>query len=184
MTPLQYVLVMAAIAVLAVGAMLLGWRARFRRSTENAVEIAELTGELIDQLEDVSYVSTTPVGQPFDRVALKGLTYRGKADLEIRADGVRITVTGEPAFTIAGDRVQGFAEAAARAGKAVEPGGLSLIVWRSATAEDQLLETTFRFAGVQIRDRFEAAIARLVEINENAAAQNHSLNTPMNQEDA
>ncbi|MBC9944924.1 hypothetical protein ICL81_10445 [Leucobacter sp. cx-328] len=175
MSPLQYVLVMAAIAVVAVGAMLLGWRARFRQNRDLVTDVEELTGELIDHLEEVSYVSTTAVGAPFERIALKGLTYRGKADLEIRTDGVRITVTGEPTFTIPGDRVQGFAEAAARAGKAVESGGLSLLVWRSLNADEQLLETTFRFAGVHIRDRFESAITRLVDMTSDAAADNHSI---------
>ena len=161
MTPGQYVFLMAAIAAVLLLLMWWGWRGRVKRDV-NAVDLgAEMTGPVHETIDTAMYVSTTPVGRPFERIAIPGLSYRGAATVEFFQDGVRIAVRGEPAVSIAADHVVGAGEAAARAGKAVERGGLSLLVWRGE--RDDLIESTFRFPDARTRLRFEVAVERLIE---------------------
>lgn len=156
MSRLAFALLIAAILVVVFGAMWFAWRARQRRDASVSGSASAPSGAVLAAFPRVSYVSTTPVGQPFTRVAAPGLSYRGPAALTIRADGVTIEVAGEPAVHLASAQLRGAGAAGVRVGKAVERGGLGLLRWDSA---GRSLESGFRFANQSEQRAFAAAIA-------------------------
>lgn len=149
---------MAAIAAALLAIMWLGWRGRTRRDAGIAAAAQVLTGAVLAELGGVQYVSTTLLGQAFERVAVPGLRYKGLADLTVRTDGVSIAVTGETPVTIASVDLLGTTRSNGRIGKAVETDGISVLEWRSADGRE--LESGFRFNGPTEQRAFEAAVAQ------------------------
>lgn len=156
--PIALGAVMVAAVIFA--AMWIGWRARSRRDRAVTGTAASLTGARIDHFSDIMYVSTTPVGEPLSRVAAPGLRYRGPADLEILDDGVRLQVRGEAAVSIPRAQLTGAGRASRRVGKAVEAGGLSLLLW---DADGRALESSFRLGDASQQRRFAAALERFAD---------------------
>lgn len=161
MTFAAYVTVMVAIAVVFFVGMAIAWRGRVRRDAAIAVGDATLSGEAIDEFPRASYVSTTPEGAPFQRLAIPGLRFKGYAQVRVRSDGVEITVTGENPVRVPAARVLGTGTASGRIGKAVERDGLSLLRWRPEHADAPTLESSFRFADPAEQARFTDAISAL-----------------------
>ncbi|UOQ58672.1 hypothetical protein MUN78_07580 [Leucobacter allii] len=170
-----FIAVMAAIAAVILAAMWLGWRARSRRDAGIDVGAAELAGAPLAAFPHAGYVSTTPAGAPFQRLAIPGLRYKGFADVTVRADGVEIAVTGEAPIGIPADRITGTGTAGGRVGKAVERDGLSLLRWRAAGSAVPELESGFRFTGPEEQLRFAEAVAAIAP---------HQTHTNASQEDA
>lgn len=163
--PLFAIIVIAIVAVILL-AMWLGWRARTRRdaSVLSASEAPE--GALLASFERVFYVSTTPVGEPLSRVAVRGLRYRGRADVSVYEDGVTVEVDGEDAVCISAAQLRGSGIAARRVGKAVEQGGLALMLWAplqelATGPEIAVLESSFRFDHGDDQARFTALIDQI-----------------------
>lgn len=163
MTQPQFIALMAAIAVLAFVGMWFAWRARAKRDATVAagsVAAPALAGELIADFPRVTYVSTTPEGAPFERLAIPGLRYKGYAAVAVHRDGVSVAVTGEDPVRISVAEVLGTDSASGRVGKAVERDGLALLKWRS-TGEERTLESSFRFADPAQQRRFAVAVAEI-----------------------
>ncbi|MFT4232736.1 MAG: hypothetical protein QM606_08200 [Leucobacter sp.] len=164
MTQTTYVIVMAAIAALALIGMGIGWRRRAKRDTGIAAPDAELSGEVLVRFRRASYVSTTPVGAPLDRVSIPALRYKGFAELTVRRDGVTIAVTGEQPVSIPAAQLRGTDTAGGRIGKAVERDGLSLLRWvpgvstGSTDTAERTLESGFRLANPAEQAAFAEAI--------------------------
>lgn len=160
-----FAILMVSIASIALIAMWLAWRARSGRDAGAAATDATLSGEVVAEFSRASYVSTTPAGSPFERVAIPGLRFKGFADVTVRRDGVTVAVTGEEPVRIESARVLGTDAASSRVGKAVEPGGLALLRWRSSLASDEgrELESAFRFASQAEQELFAEAIAEIVD---------------------
>ena len=181
MTRTGFTILMLSIAIVVLALMWFAWRARAKRDTAALSAVSAgpgLAGELVARFPRASYVSTTPVGSPLERVSVPGLRYKGFADVELRSDGVSIAVTGErPVFIGAGD-ILGSATAGSRIGKTVERDGLSLLRWRVSAADNDVreLESSFRLAGPREQLRFADAIHRVA-----GAPNSHPSNT---QEDA
>lgn len=177
---------MAAIAAALLAIMWLGWRRRTRRDAGIAATAQVLTGAVLAEFGGVQYVSTTLLGQAFERVAVPGLRYKGLADLTVRTDGVSIQVTGETPVTIASSDLRGTTRSNGRIGKAVETDGISVLEWRSADGRE--LESGFRFATPSEQHEFEAAVARLTQQTnvsaDSADTQDSSHFTDTTQEDA
>ena len=161
----EFALLMVAIAVVFLGLMWLGWRARNRRDAVVLASTTALTGEVLDTFAHAAYVSTTPVGSPLERVAVPGLRYKGYAEVTVRRDGVSIQVTGEAPVSIAASQVRGSDTAQGRVGKIVERDGLSLLRWHPGAASQTLgerdLESSFRLADPATQRRFAEAIATM-----------------------
>lgn len=150
MTRPVFLIVMIAIAAIALMGMWLAWRARTRRGAGATDAGTPLVGEAIAAFPRVSYVSTTPAGSPFERLAIPGLTYKGYAAVTVRSDGVEIAVTGETPVRISRDLLSGTDVARGRIGKVVDRDGLLLLRWRlgpqgaRATGASDV-ESSFRF---------------------------------------
>lgn len=163
MSRLEYTIAVTAFAVIVLLGMWLGWRARAKRDAGARLPAAPLSGEVLAEFARISYVSTTFAGQPFERVAIPGLRYKGFADLVVRRDGVAFTVTGEPTVSLTAAQVLGTGTAQGRAGKAVERDGLTLVRWtlEDAPGGPREVESSFRLADPDAHRRLVAAIDRL-----------------------
>lgn len=155
-----FALVMIATAALVLLAMWLGWRGRARRHTAFAEHGDALVGLILASFPRVSYVSTTRIGTPLDRLSIPGLQFKGFADLTLRADGATIAVTGEPEVHLPVERLIGSGVASRRVGKAVERDGLSLLQWRAADGTE--VESSFRFSQAAEQLRFADTIAQII----------------------
>lgn len=174
MSRLAFTVLCIAIVLLVLALMWLAWRARAKRDEVSAARAQALSGSIVAEFERVSYVSTTPVGEPFTRIAMPGLRYKGNAELTVRADGVTIQVYGEYPVHIGLGQLRGTAAAGVRVGKAVEPGGLALLLWDADTQgaappvqSDGVtpangFETSFRFTTHSEQHNFEAALADIM----------------------
>ncbi|WP_025132907.1 hypothetical protein [Leucobacter sp. PH1c] len=167
MSRTTFIILMSSIAVLAFVGMWIAWRGRAKRDAAaagSAPAAPVLAGEALASFARASYVSTTPEGAPLERVAIPGLRYKGYADVTVQRDGVTIAVTGEAPVTIPAAQVRGTDVAGGRIGKAVEPGGLSILRWSlpAPGGEPRALESSFRLADPAEQGRFAAAIAQLV----------------------
>ncbi|WP_336991535.1 PH-like domain-containing protein [Leucobacter sp. VD1] len=170
MSAASIALLFAAAGVLVLVSMWFAWRARSRRDAAAAASSPAPDGETIARFPRAAYVSTTAEGAPLERIALPGLRYKGYADVTVRRDGVTIEVTGERPVHIGAARVLGTDEAGMRIGKAVEQGGLSLLLWRAddshgtpeAGDDGRILESSFRFADAAEQRRFSAAIKQIL----------------------
>lgn len=172
MSAYSLAMLFGAVGVLVLIAMWFAWRARGERDATVTASSREPGGEVIDRFPRAAYVSTTAEEAPLERIALPGLRYKGYSDLTVRRDGVTIEVTGERPVHIAADRVLGVDTTGMRIGKAVEQGGLSLLVWRAERVHDgetpgdsaesgRVLESSFRFADPTEQRRFAEAISAL-----------------------
>ena len=159
MTRGTFAIVMIAIAAIILLGMWLGWRARARRHDGFAEHGAALVGAVLASFPRVSYVSTTPLGAPLERLSIPGLRYKGFAELTIRTDGASIAVTGEQPVHLPSDRVLGSGIASRRVGKAVERDGLALLRWRASDGSE--VESSFRFSEPSEQAAFEDALAQL-----------------------
>ena len=147
--------------------MAIAWRARKRRDAGYAPAARELAGDVIAEFSHVGYVSTTPAGAPFERVAVPGLTFKGWADVTVRRDGVEIAVQGERPVVIPATQLTGAGAASGRIGKVVERDGLALVSWRGVGGSqgDRDLESSFRFSTPAEHLRFIEAVGVIADQN-------------------
>ena len=179
MSRTAFAILMASIVVLVLGGMWIAWRARSRRDAGVALAGSAPSGEIIAVFPHASYVSTTPIGSPFERVAIPGLQYKGFAEVTVRHDGVSIAVTGEPAVHLSTAQLSGTSTAGGRIGKIVERDGLSLLQWRSNVdrmepsegTEPRDLESSFRFTNPSEQRAFADAIAHILQTEESHTTQ-------------
>lgn len=184
MSRTAFALIMVAIAALVLLAMWIGWRGRARRHRSIAEHGEALMGTVLGAFPDVSYVSTTRIGAPLDRLSIPGLQFKGFADLTLRTDGATIAVTGEPEVHLPAGRLIGSGVASRRVGKAVERDGLSLLKWRAADGSE--VESSFRFSHAADQLRFADALDQIIPAGSTpTAAGPHTHTTPhTTQEDA
>lgn len=136
-----------------------GWRARSRQDAFVHEATSEPGGTVIAEFQGAYYVSTTPVGEPLVRVAIPGLKYRGRAQVTVREQGVTVQVDGEDAVHFSVPQLSGSGTAGRRVGKAVENGGLALMLWDAEDGRE--LESSFRFESRDEQTRFTEAIDRI-----------------------
>lgn len=170
----MFALVVIAVAVISLLAMWLGWRARARRDANITTSQVSPVGQLIAEFTRVLYISTTPVGEPLTRVAVAGLRYRGHADVQVRTDGVTIEVDGEEPVHLLLEQLRGASTASRRVGKAVEHGGLALIIWQPTGDASGELESSFRFNEKAEQRKFTQALEQAL-----AGGQSHPQPTNM-----
>lgn len=122
--------------------MLLAWRRRVGRAQRVQLpEQLEPSGELRATLDDVFYVATTFREAPLERVAIRGLRYRGLARVEVFDEGITITVRGEPPCALARSVITDVSTQQLTIDKVVEPDGLVAVHWISELGE---LSSVFR----------------------------------------
>lgn len=122
--------VVIAILLLALLGMLLGWRARRQRQSAlpETAQVPADPGEPVFSTEAL-YAATTLAGEPLNRVAVRGLGFRGRATVTVTPAGVILGIAGTPEVFIAVDAIRSVERATWTIDRVVERGGLVLIAW-------------------------------------------------------
>jgi hypothetical protein len=128
-------LIIVAIVIVVFGAMWLGWRGRARRdlALQPTQTIPRELGTVHLDI-DLFYVATTEHDQPLERLAIRGLSFRGRAHVTVADSGIAIGVSGEPDVFIPADAIDSVATANVTIDRVVEPDGLARLSWHISTA--------------------------------------------------
>ncbi|MEO8528719.1 MAG: hypothetical protein ABI435_06550 [Pseudolysinimonas sp.] len=122
----------------------LGWRKRRRSQADlPALDAPPATlGEPLLQ-QDLLYVATTRADAPLDRIAVRGLAFRGRAGISVTSEGVVLSIAGQPDFFIAQAAIEGVGRATWTIDKVVANDGLVFIRWDLGDARvDTYLKST------------------------------------------
>ena len=139
------------------GLMAWGWYGRRRRQAHLAAPVPapDDPGAVIATLEG-KYVATTASGDPFERIAVHGLGFRGNATVTVTGSGVLVRLPGEEVW-IPREHVSGVHRATWTIDRVVEADGLEVIDW---TLGQQRVESAFRMPQ---GGALESAVADLLE---------------------
>ncbi len=115
--------------------MIWGWRRRVRR--QQAIEALPVVPETLAVAPGHrgKYVATTIAGDPYDRIAVRGLAFRGFASASASADGLLIARNGEADIWIAAGDLVGVDRATWTIDRVVEGRGLHVVRWRLGDRE-------------------------------------------------
>jgi hypothetical protein len=151
-----------ALIVIALTFMSLAWRARRSRAARYAMWPA-LSGSPLESIE-VFYVATTLGSNSLERVALKGFSFRGFANLEVFHDGLQIRLKTDDVLTIPASALTAYEFAQVAIDKVVEKDGLIALTWNSApnSASISQLSTYVRLRDLGVRDHLTGVLAKLV----------------------
>jgi hypothetical protein len=162
------------------------WRARGRRDatlTAGYPLPAEASAELASAA--AFYVATTLRGRPLERLNIRGLGFRARAQLTVTRAGVILALAGEEAVFIPAAAIEVLEDATWVIDRAVETDGLLLLGWRqfsngtrpttdgSATA-DQVVDSYFRIIDPSDRVSVTDAIRTIAADALRPAARNES----------
>lgn len=152
--------ILAAVTLFLLWLMWRSWRRRGSRDAVLVPDTPALTGEELGAFDRVFYVATTPIDAPLERIAIPGLSFRGWASVRILADGLVVTVTGEPGVTIPVELIRQTTDRQLTIDKVVEKDGLTAVEWESSRG---VLATTFRFASPEQQHQFAQGIHEMLE---------------------
>ena len=135
------VIVLVTLALVAV--LVWAWWRRTRRDSglEPPVGEAPAGATTLSTLEAL-YVATTRHDEPLERLAIRGLGFRSRADLTVTSAGVALDLTGQPRFFLPTERIVEVAQATVAIDRVVERGGLVRISWR--VDADTVVDTYIR----------------------------------------
>jgi hypothetical protein len=137
----------AVILLLALLGMFFGWRARRRRQSAlpAPLPVPADVGAALFSVETL-YAATTLAGEPLNRVAVRGLGFRGRATITVVATGVILGIAGTPEIFIPSSAIRSVERATWTIDRVVEAGGLVCIAWTlgGGTAEAQDIDSYFR----------------------------------------
>ncbi len=122
--------IVIAVILLALLGMYLGWRARQRRQS-SLPEIATVPADAgaVRYSAETFYAATTIAGEPLNRVAVRGLGFRGRATVTVTDLGVILGIAGVPEAFIQISALRRVERATWTIDRVVENGGLVLIAW-------------------------------------------------------
>lgn len=136
--------IIIALIILVLVGMILGWKARQRRQSAipTPSAVPSETGAVRFSAETF-YVATTIAGEPLNRVAVRGLGFRGRATVTVTDLGVILGIAGAPEAFIPATAIRGIERATWTIDRVVESGGLVLIAW---TLGDTAVDSYLRVA--------------------------------------
>ena len=108
--------------------MLIGWVRRGRRDAGLAAPTGELSGDVLAEAEGL-YVATTAHEDALNRLAIRGLAYRSRAEVTVRTDGIELSMPGAAPVAITREALRDAGRATVAIDRVVERGGLVRIVW-------------------------------------------------------
>ncbi len=135
MTPGLAAAVVLAFPVLASGLMLLGWRARGRRTAHVALPVVRDLGA-IRVSAGALYLASTHAGAPLERVVTAGLSFRGRCELVVAERGVHWQVPGEPPVVVPAHRLVSCELGRFTIDRVSQKNRMLLIRWRLDDCQD------------------------------------------------
>ena len=117
------------VAVLALLAMLVGWRRRLRRDAGYSAPLGVPEHAEVLSRHEVLYVSTTAHDDPLERLAIAPLAYRARGELAVTDRGAALCLDGAPTVFLPKDKLAGVERATVTIDRVVEPGGLIRLSW-------------------------------------------------------
>ncbi len=124
---------------------LLGWAwwRRTRRDAGIAAPIGEApAGAAVVGSHPVLYVATTRHDEPLERLAIRGLGFRSRADLVVTDAGIALDLTGQPRIFLDASRIDSADRATVAIDRVVEKDGLARVSWR--TDDGTVVDSYFR----------------------------------------
>lgn len=132
-----------AVALVLVAVLVWAWWRRTRRDSGLAAPVGEIPdGAAMLSRHEALYVATTRHGDPLERLAIRGLGFRSRADLAVTSAGVALDLTGQPRFFLPVERMVAVDQATVAIDRVVEKDGLVRIAWR--VADDTIVDTYLR----------------------------------------
>ena len=123
-------LVVLAVAVALIVVFAWAWRWRTRRVACLPAPVAEAPSDaVVLASHEALYVATTRHGEPLERLAIRGLGFRSRADLTVMSAGVALDLTGQPRFFLPTDTIVEVAQATVAIDRVVERDWLVRISW-------------------------------------------------------
>lgn len=123
------VIVLVTLALVAV--LVWAWWRRTRRDSGLEPPVGEApAGATTLSTHEALYVATTRHDDPLERLAIRGLGFRSRADLTVTSAGVALDLTGQPRFFLPTERIVEVAQATVAIDRVVERDGLVRISWR------------------------------------------------------
>jgi hypothetical protein len=124
--------------IIMLGAMALSWWARKKRQSGYA-ELATVPTELGELLGEFTglYLASTPLGEPLNRIAVRGLGFRARTTIEVFTTG--LVFIGDRFVPVTS--ITGIGQASYTIDRGVEPDGLSVVSW---TLGDAVIDSYFR----------------------------------------
>jgi hypothetical protein len=110
------------------------------------------------------YLSTTPDGEPLNRVAVRGLGFRARFDVIVADTGIVLPIPGETAVFIPASAIREITTASWTIDRGIEPDGLTVIRWTLSDANGETkLDSYFRFDEPTIFTSAAAPLATTTE---------------------
>ncbi len=124
-------LLMLGLAVVLIGLMGYGWWRRTRRDRGLVAPFgnAPATARLLATFPGL-YVATTARGTALERLAVRGLRYRAKANLVVTDAGLVLDLVAQEPIFLAASRIDDAQQATVTIDRVVERDGLLRIGWR------------------------------------------------------
>ncbi|MCW3494509.1 hypothetical protein [Microbacterium sp. SSM24] len=153
--------VTAVVALALVGLGVWAWRRRARRDSGIVAPVAEAPdGATVLAAFASLYVATTRHGEPLERLAVKGLAFRSRADVTVTEAGVAIDLTGQPRVFLDAARIVEVAQSTVAIDRVVERDGLTRLSWR--TDDGTVVDSYFRPQDASARALADAVSAILL----------------------
>jgi hypothetical protein len=129
--------IVLAVLLVALVLMWLGWRARKRRQAAMGSPLAVPAdlGSVNGTFEGL-YVATTVADSPLDRIAVRGLGFRSRAEVSVAPEGVVLALRGQDPVFIPASDLRAVTRATWTIDRVVEDGGLVLVAWTLGTGPD------------------------------------------------
>lgn len=147
--------VMIVVAVALLGALVWAWMRRTRRDAGLSTPIGELPAGA-HELAAFSglYVATTRHDEPLERLAIRGLAFRSRAEVRVTDAGVVLDLPGQPRMLLPAARLVDTGQATVAIDRVVERDGLARVSWR--TDDGTVVDTYLRPQGASARALVDA----------------------------
>ncbi|MFH8249822.1 hypothetical protein ACH3VR_05565 [Microbacterium sp. B2969] len=153
-------LTMISVAVALLVTLVWAWIRRTRRDQALRAPVVDApAGANVTTSFDGFYVATTKHGEPLERLAIRGLGFRSRAEVIVTDHGVALDLTGQPRVFLPTARIVGVAQATVAIDRAVEPDGLVRLDWR--TDDGTVVDSYFRPQDASARSLADAVAAIL-----------------------